>query len=74
MDHISMFIFDLRMISMLSKCEYDWYGKILTCSTEYKICDSFASLTCQQISYYGSDSRLVMEYLSCIGVRNWEVE
>jgi hypothetical protein len=42
-----------------SECEYDWYWNLLACSTEYKTCDSFASLTRQQISYYGSDSRLI---------------
>ena len=54
MDHISVFMFDLIMISMSSECEYDWYLKISACSTEYEICDSFASLTRQQTSYYGS--------------------
>ena len=48
---VSVFMFDLRMISMSSKCEYDWYWKI---STEYEVCDSFASLTRQQTSYSGS--------------------
>ena len=39
---------------MSSKCEYDWYWKISACSTEYEVCDSFASLTSQQTSYSGS--------------------
>ena len=51
---ISMFVFDLRMINMSSECEYDWYWKISACSTEYEICDSLASLTCQQTSYTDS--------------------
>ena len=51
---VSVFMFDLRMISMSSECEYDWYWKISACSTEYDICDSFASLTRQQASYSGS--------------------
>ena len=51
---VSVFMFDLRMIHMSSECEYDWYWKISACSTEYEVCDSFASLTRQQISYSGS--------------------
>ena len=47
-------MFDLRMIHMSSECEYDWYWKISACSTEYEVCDSFASLTRQQILYSGS--------------------
>jgi hypothetical protein len=47
---VSVFMFDLRMINMWSECEYDWYLKISTCSTEYEVCDSFASLTRQQTS------------------------
>ena len=50
---VSVFMFDLRIISMSSECEYDWYWKISTCSTEYEICDSFASLTRHQTSYSG---------------------
>ena len=34
--------------------EYDWYWKISACSTEYEVCDSFASLTRHQTSYSGS--------------------
>ena len=34
--------------------KYDWYWKISACSTEYEVCDSFASLTRQQASYSGS--------------------
>ena len=49
---VSVFMFDLRMINM--SCEYDWYWKISACSTEYEACDSFASLTRHQSSYYGS--------------------
>jgi hypothetical protein len=56
MDHISVFMFDLWMISMSSECEYDWYWIISTCSTEYEICGSFASLNRQQTSYYGSQA------------------
>jgi hypothetical protein len=37
---VSVFMFDLRMINMSSECEYDWYWKILACSTEYEACDS----------------------------------
>ena len=51
---VSVFMFDLRMINMSSEYEYDWYWKISACSTEYEVCDSFASLTCQQTSYSGS--------------------
>ena len=51
---VSVFIFDLRMINMSSECEYDWYWKILACSTEYEVCDSFVSLTRHQTSYSGS--------------------
>ena len=51
---VSVFMFDLRMISMSSECEYDWCWKISACSTEYEVCDSFASLTRQQTSYSGS--------------------
>ena len=51
---VSVFMFDLRMISMSSECEYDWYWKISACSTEYEVCDSVASLTRQQTSYSGS--------------------
>ena len=45
--NIDVFVFmvDLRMINMSSECEYDWYWKISACSTEYEVCDSFASLT-----------------------------
>jgi hypothetical protein len=50
----SVFMFDLWMINMSFECEYDWYWKLSTCSTEYKVCDSFASLTRQQTSYSGS--------------------
>jgi hypothetical protein len=49
-----VFMFDLRMISISSECEYDWFWKISACSTEYEACDSFASLTRQQTSYSGS--------------------
>jgi hypothetical protein len=45
---------NFRMINMSSECEYDWYWKISACSTEYEVCDSFASLTRQQTSYTGS--------------------
>ena len=45
---------DVRMKNMSSECEYDWYWKISACSTEYEICDSFASLTRHQTSYFGS--------------------
>ena len=45
---VSVFMFDLRMSS---EWEYDWYWKISACSTEYEVCDSLASLTCQQTSY-----------------------
>jgi hypothetical protein len=48
---VSVFMFDLRMINMSSECEYDWYGNISACSTEYEDCDS---LTRQQTSYSGS--------------------
>ena len=51
---VSMCMFDLRMINMSSECEYDWYWKISACSTEYEVCDSFASLTRHQTSYSGS--------------------
>jgi hypothetical protein len=47
-EDVSVFMFDLRMINMSSECEYDWYWKISACSTEYEICDSFASLTRHQ--------------------------
>jgi hypothetical protein len=49
-----MFMLDLRVMNMSSECEYDWYWKISACSTEYEVCDSFASLTRQQTSYSGS--------------------
>ena len=52
--YVSVFIVDLRMINMSSECEYDWYWKISACSTEYEVCDSFASLAHQQTSYSGS--------------------
>jgi hypothetical protein len=51
---VSVFMVVLRMIYMSSECEYDWYWKISACSTEYEVCDSFASLTRQQTSYSGS--------------------
>ena len=51
---VSVFMLDLRMINMSSECEYDWYWKISVCSTEYEVCDSFASLTRHQASYSGS--------------------
>ena len=51
---VSVFMFDLRMLSMLSGCEYDWYWKISACSTEYEVCDLFVSLTRHQTSYSGS--------------------
>ena len=51
---VSMFMFDLMMINMSSECEYDWYWKISAYSTEFEVCDSFASLTCHQTSYSGS--------------------
>jgi hypothetical protein len=51
---VSVFMVDLRMINMSSECEYDWYWKISACSTEYEVCDSFASLTRQQTSYSSS--------------------
>ena len=51
-----VFMLDLRMISMSSECEYDWYWKISACSTEYEVCDSFASLTHQQTSYSGKQA------------------
>ena len=51
---VSVFMLDLRMINMSSECEYDWYWKISACSTEYEVCDSFASLTRYQTSYSGS--------------------
>jgi hypothetical protein len=37
---VSVFMLDLRMISMSSECSYDWYWKISSCSTEYEVCDS----------------------------------
>jgi hypothetical protein len=46
-----VFMVDFRMITMSSECEYDWYWKISAYSTEYEICDLFASLTRQQTSY-----------------------
>jgi hypothetical protein len=52
MYHISVFMFDLNIIHMT--CEYDWYWTISACSTEYEVCDWFASLTSQQASYSGS--------------------
>ena len=51
---VSVFMLDLRMINMSSECEYDWCWKISACSTEYEVCDSFASLTRHQSSYSGS--------------------
>jgi len=51
---VSVFMFDLGMINMSSECEYNWYWKISAYSTEYEVCDSFASLTRQQTSYFGS--------------------
>ena len=51
---ISVFMFDLRMINMSSECEYEWHWKISACSTEYEVCDSFASLTRHQTSYSAS--------------------
>ena len=51
---VFVFMFDLRMINMLSKCEYDWCWKISVCATEDEACDSFASLTRHQASYSGS--------------------
>ena len=51
---VSVFMLDLRILSMLSGCEYHWYWKISACSTEYEVCDSFASLTRHQTSYSGS--------------------
>ena len=51
---VSIFMFYLRMINMSSECEYDWYWKISACSTEYEVCDLFASLTRQQTAYSGS--------------------
>jgi hypothetical protein len=51
---VSVFMFDLRMINMSSEWQYDWYWKISACSTEYEVCDSFASLTRKQSSYSGS--------------------
>ena len=51
---VSVYMFDLRMINMSSECEYDWYWKISTCSTEYEVCDSFASFTRHPTSYSGS--------------------
>ena len=47
-------MFDLRTINMSSECEYDWYWKISVCSSEYEVCDSFASPTRHQASYSGS--------------------
>ena len=40
-------------IRVKDECEYDWYWKISAYSTEYEVCDSFASLT-RQTSYSGS--------------------
>jgi hypothetical protein len=51
---VSVFMLDLRIINMSSECECDWYWKISACSTEYEVCDSFASLTRHQTSYSGS--------------------
>jgi hypothetical protein len=51
-----VFMLDLRMISLSSECEYGWYWKISACSTEYEVCDSFASLTHQQTSYSGNQA------------------
>ena len=51
---ISVFMFDVRMINMSSECEYEWHWKISACSTEYEVCDSFASLTRHQTSYSAS--------------------
>ena len=51
---VFVFMFDLRMINMSSECEYDWYWKISACSSEYEVCDLFASLTRHQTSYSGS--------------------
>jgi hypothetical protein len=66
-----VFIVDLRMINMSSECEYDWYWKISACSTEYDVCDSFASLTHQQTSYSGSadgvhEPRLVSRFYGVV--------
>ena len=47
---VSVFMFDLMMINMSSECEYHWYWQISACSTEYDVCDSFASLTRHQTS------------------------
>jgi hypothetical protein len=52
--NVSVFMFDLRMINLSSECEYHWYWQISACSTEYDVCDSFASLTWQQTSCPGS--------------------
>ena len=51
---VSVFMLDLRMMNMSSECEYDWCWKISACSTEYEVCDSFASLTHHQASNSGS--------------------
>ena len=51
---VSVFMLDLRMINMSSECEYDWCWKISANSTEYEVCNSFASLTRHQSSYSGS--------------------
>ena len=51
---VFVFMFDLRMIRMSSACEYDWHWKISASSTEYEVCDSFASLTRHLTSYSGS--------------------
>jgi hypothetical protein len=51
---VSVCMVYLRMINMSSECEYDWYWKISVYSTEYEVCDSFASVTRQQASYSGS--------------------
>ena len=50
---VSVSMLDLRVINMSSECEYDWYWKISACSTEFEVCDSFASLTRHQTSYSG---------------------
>ena len=51
---VSVFMIDLRMINLSSEYEYDWCWKISACSTEYEVCDSFASLTRHQASYASS--------------------
>ena len=51
---VFVFMLDLRMINMSSEYEYDWYWKISASSTEYEVCDSFASLTRHQTSYSSS--------------------